>query len=108
MTAENPDLLDRLIAIRKWRGLTQHYVADHIPIARPAVSMIEARQRGCRVEFLEAYARAVGAEIGAWPIPIPEPAEVKRPPVTPGGAGCGGRLSWPFGHTLTLNGSPDE
>lgn len=80
MTAENPDVLDRLIAIRKWRGLSQGQVANRMYMARPLISMVEARRRPARLEFLEAYARAVGAEMGVWPTPIPEPAEVKRPP----------------------------
>lgn len=80
MTADNPDLLDRLIAIRKWRGLSQGQVADRMYLARPLISMIETRRRPARLEFLESYARIIGAQIGAWPIPIPEPSEVKQPP----------------------------
>jgi len=75
------DLLDRLIAIRKWRGLTQQAVADRMFISRPAVTMTEQRTRPARLDFLEAYARAVNAELGAWPTPIPEPPEAKRPPM---------------------------
>lgn len=80
MTVDNPDLLDRLIAIRKWRGLSQGQVADRMYLARPLISMIETRRRPARLDFLESYARVVGAEIGVWPIPITEPPEVKRPP----------------------------
>lgn len=80
MTVETTDLLDRLIAIRKWRGLTVHKVAKLIHLAPHSLYEIEARRRGCRLEILNAYALAVGAELGAWPVPIPEPPEVKRPP----------------------------
>lgn len=82
MTADNPDLLDRLIAIRKWRGLSQRQVATRMYLPHSLLSMIETRRRRPRLDFLEAYARAIRAEIGAWPTPIPEPAEVKRPPTS--------------------------
>jgi transcriptional regulator with XRE-family HTH domain len=77
---ENLDLLDRLIAIRKWRGMTQNNVAESMYLARPLISMIETRRRPARLDFLEAYAKAIGAEIGVWPVPVPDPVEAKRPP----------------------------
>lgn len=80
MSTKEPDLLDRLIAIRKWRGLTQGQVAERMFVARSMRSLIENRSRGARVGLLEAYAKAVGAEIGAWPVPFAEPGEAKRPP----------------------------
>lgn len=81
MSVSEPDLLERLIAIRKWRGLTQRQVSARMFLTHPVLSMVERRKRPARLDFLEAYARAVGAELGVWPVTFPEPVEVKRPPL---------------------------
>jgi transcriptional regulator with XRE-family HTH domain len=80
MSVLEPDLLERLIAIRKWRGLTQRQVSARMFLTHPVLSMVERRKRPARLDFLESYARAVGAELGVWPVAFPEPVEVKRPP----------------------------
>lgn len=80
MSGRELDVLDRLIAIRKWRNLSQGEVAQRMYVTRPSVSLVEARRRRAHLDFLEAYARAVGAEIGVWPMQLAEPSETKRPP----------------------------
>lgn len=73
MTAAEPDLLDQLIAIRKWRGLTQRQVAERIPVAQSLISFIETRRRLPRLDIVVAYARVIGAEIAVSLTQMPDP-----------------------------------
>lgn len=62
MTAER-DFVDRLARERIRRGFTQAEVAKRIPIAKPAISMLESGHRGFKLQVLLAYAAAIGVTI---------------------------------------------
>lgn len=76
-----PDVRQQLIAIRYWRGLSQTDVATRMCVGRGAVARFEASHHSPTLNLLERYAKAVGAEMGAWPAyPNADPDVCKRPP----------------------------
>lgn len=56
-------LVDRLVQLRKDKGLSQQDVADAMGVTQSAVARIESGERDPRLSTLRRYAHAVGALI---------------------------------------------
>lgn len=56
------DLLDNLVSMRKYRGMTQSQLADEMGVSQSYISQIENGQKQL-VSLLTDYAQGVGARI---------------------------------------------
>lgn len=56
------DLLDNLVSMRKYRGMTQSQLADEMGVSQSYISQIENGQKQL-VSLLTDYAQEVGARI---------------------------------------------
>lgn len=54
-------LLDELVGLRLFKGLTQSAIAERMQISQSAVARIESGERDPRLSTLRRYAMAVGA-----------------------------------------------
>ncbi|WP_165614055.1 helix-turn-helix domain-containing protein [Mycobacteroides chelonae] len=65
--ATEADLRDQLVAIRRWRGMTQEDVAARMYVCRSRVSRFEKAPQSPTLDSLERYAKAIGADLVARP-----------------------------------------
>jgi transcriptional regulator with XRE-family HTH domain len=73
LAADHRELLRRLVTTRVSLGLTQTDVAARMETSQSAIARLEAGGLNPRVETLQRYARAVGAELQFGLVPQPEP-----------------------------------
>lgn len=73
LVEEDDALLDDLVTIRKWRGLTQEDVSRRMGISQGAVARIESGERNPHLSTLRRYAHAVRAEVSHHAMPFTGP-----------------------------------
>jgi len=64
LTSDSSDLIDRLAARRRERGLSQTEVAARMGTSQSAVARLEAGRCDARMSTLERYAAALETELG--------------------------------------------
>lgn len=72
------DLMRNLVEARQNAGLRQIDVAEAMGTGQPAVSELESGENSPRIETLQRYARAIGAEIIMYIIPDNDEEDIRN------------------------------